>query len=157
MDKIQSKLFKGANTVQEGLKKGKEKFETSQELNELKGELRILQQKRTNHMLGLGEDAYGKHRQGQDITLQFVDEIKMLDKSIFDILKIIQEKTNTQDERFCECGNTVTLNDKFCKECGKKTEVIKEVDINDMVECHICSTYNLKNNNYCNCCGSKLV
>ncbi|OLS02613.1 zinc ribbon domain-containing protein [Tissierella creatinophila] len=157
MDDMKSKFFKASSSVQEGLKKGKEKFETSQELNELKLEVRDLQQNRTNHIIELGEAAYFKFRMGKETSVPFVEEIKVLDKKIFDLLKVIEKKTRIESAKTCECGNPLTLKDKFCKECGKRVEVIEKVDIKDMVECSDCKTINLNNNKYCNCCGYRLV
>lgn len=150
MEDIKSKIFKGASDV-------KEKFETSQELNEFKLKLKELQKKRTNYILELGEAAYSSLRKGEEIKLPFVEEIQELDKKIFDLLNVIEEKRGLEEGRVCECGNPLTPEDKFCKECGKKVEEVKRVDADDMIECPTCHTLNLNTNNFCNSCGSKLI
>ena len=150
MEDMKTKIFKSAGSL-------REKFETSQELNELREEVKELQKKRTNYILELGETAYSNLRRGEEIELLFVDRIKELDKKIFDLLNVIEEKRIAEEGKLCECGNVLTAEDKFCKKCGKKLETINQTDPSELIECPNCKTFNVKSNNYCNSCGFKLV
>lgn len=150
MEDMKSKIFKGASSV-------KEKFESSQELNELKLEVRELEKKRTNYILELGEAAYANFRRGEEIELLFGDRIRELDKRMFGLLNIIEQKRRLEAGQVCECGNALTPEDKFCKECGKKVEVFSQLDPNEMIECSTCKTLNPETNKYCNSCGYRLI
>ena len=157
MEKIQSKFFEGASSVQEGLKKGKQKFESSQELNDLKGEVNSLQTKRTAYILEIGEDAYSKVRMDKSLSLPFTEEVKALDKKIFILLKKIEAMNKIEGNKTCECGKALTNEDRFCKNCGKKVLEEETLDMEDMIACNTCETPNSNTNKYCNCCGHALV
>lgn len=149
MEDIKSKFFKGASDV-------KEKFETSQELNELKREIRELEKKRTNYILELGEAAYSNFRKGGDLELPFVGEIQLLDKKIFDLSQKLARTRKLEEGILCECGNPLTSEDKFCKKCGKKVESLGQIDPDSLLECRTCKALNEKTNNFCKSCGYKL-
>lgn len=159
MDNFQSKIQKGLNNVQKGIEEGKNKLQTSQEIVSLRDEVISFQDKRTSLILELGELTYGQMRDSgmdQDLVNSIGNEILDLDKKIFNLLSTIGEKSAKENDSLCECGATLTLNDKFCKECGKKVELFSaKVDL-ETIRCNRCDMENLVGNKFCNCCGIKL-
>lgn len=159
MDNFGAKVQKGLSNVQKGIEEGKNKIQTSQELLGLKEEVAQVEEKRSSFIFDLGELTYKKIRdgeiEGEDLNSIGI-EVSSLDKEIFNLLKIIEEKTRKQENLVCECGAGLTVNDKFCKECGSKVEALISSDDKDMIICQHCESKNITSNNYCNCCGIKI-
>ena len=159
MENFQSKIQKGLNTVQKGIEGGKNKFQTSQEIIALKDMVEENEEKRTNLILSLGELTYGKIRNNKindDEVNSLAEDILELDKEIFNLLKIIDEKNIEEHSLICECGNLLTPSDRFCKNCGKKVEQISAKDDEEKTICHRCESEILASSKYCNCCGIKI-
>lgn len=152
MEKIQSK-------IQKGIQEGKSKIQTSQEIMSLKDKVRENQEKRTSLILPLGELTYEKVRNNQlkdEIFNPIAEEILKLDKNIFNLLKTIEEKTKEERYLTCECGNILSTEDKFCKNCGKKVESITSEDDGERILCSRCGTEIPVTSKYCSCCGIKI-
>lgn len=159
MENLQSKFQKGLSSVQKGLEEGKNKFQTSQEVINLRNQVEENQEIRTSLILSLGELAYEKIRNNElkDETVDSIGEkILELDKNIFDLLKIIEEKTKEDSSYVCECGTSLTLEDKFCKSCGKKVEIPTTNVDEEKIICNRCKSQISISSKYCNCCGMKL-
>lgn len=159
MDNLGSKIQKGLSNVQKGIEDGKTKFQTSQEIVNLKDEVKEFEEKRTSLVLDLGELTYGEIRTGlinKELVESISNDIFGIDKNIFNLLKTIDEKSAKENADICQCGAPLSSEDKFCKSCGKKVEILQvDLDI-DTLACHRCGTENIVTNSYCNCCGVKI-
>lgn len=159
MDNLGSKFQKGFSNVQKGIEDGKNKIQTSQEVLALKEEVRVFEEKRSSIIIDLGELTYKRIRENQikeEALNNIALEILGLDKEIFSLLQIIEEKSKKEKDLQCECGSELTASDRFCKECGKKVELAVKKQSLHMVICERCQTENTAENNYCNCCGLKI-
>ena len=159
MDNLGSKIQKGLSNVQKGIEDGKTKFQTSQEIVNLRYELKEFDEKRTSLILDMGELTYGQIRTGEaneELVKSISEDIFEIDKNIFNLLETIEEKSAKENASLCQCGGHLSPDDKFCKSCGKKVELF-EVDNNvETIICHRCNTETISTNNYCNCCGVKI-
>lgn len=149
MEEIKSKVFETANIF-------KEKFESSQELNDLKIRLETLERQRTDLIIRLGEDTYTSYRRSEEIELDKLDEIVLVDKEIHKALEGIRSIERQIEGKHCECGSELFPEDKFCKECGRKVLEERKTDKEDIRLCPRCETENHVDNNYCISCGNKL-
>ncbi|WP_041701845.1 zinc ribbon domain-containing protein [Gottschalkia acidurici] len=157
MENLQGTFQKGLSSVQKGLQEGKEKFQNSQEIISLKMKISEKESRRAKLVSLVGEIAYMKIRKGEIDSTDFsglLDEIKEVDKYIYNNLKIIEEKirdkTNTTA---CKCGNMLMNSDKFCGACGASVEVKNEEDIIDYISCSKCEEVIPASSEFCSCCG----
>lgn len=159
MSDIQSKFHKGIKSIQRGYEESKEKFQTTQEIINIKDRVSQKEEQRMKLIVSLGEKYYFLYRNGlvEDSEVQKIGaEIQELDKSIFSDLKLIEEKSGNKTQyRKCECGAPLTPEDKFCRSCGKEVE-IQEEESTEMIICTNCEAEIPANSKYCNCCGKKL-
>jgi len=156
MESLQSKVQKGLSSVQKGIEGGKSKLQVSQEIATLKREVNESEEKRSNLIYSLGELTYENIRtrkNDSERVKNISDEILELDKNIFDLLKVIDRKTKEENGLTCTCGNSLTSDDKFCKECGKKVESELDKKNSEKIICSRCQSEILASSKYCNCCG----
>ncbi|KNF09765.1 hypothetical protein CLPU_2c02170 [Gottschalkia purinilytica] len=160
MNDFKEKFHKGISTFQKELKEGKEKIQTSQEVMSLKLKLSEYEDERLNLIYSLGELAYKKMRENElkDTELEnTVADITNVDKSIYSILKVIDEKTKSEKSVIiCDCGEKLSHQDKFCKGCGMKLDSKEENETIEMISCSKCEEKIVSDSNFCGCCGAKI-
>jgi len=163
MEDFSEKLQQGLSSVQKGVQKGfedgKTKIQTSQEIMSLKGIVSENEARRSEIIFSLGEIYYQKIRESKETNEELdplISELMELDSKIYSALKDIEEKTKAEKRQICECGNPLSEDDKFCKNCGKKVETLKEQDINLGMICNNCQAEIPESSKYCNSCGIQL-
>ena len=159
MPNIQEKFHRGLSSVQRGIQEGKEKIQTSQEIISLKLNVSKEESKRAKLITSIGEIAYLKIRKGEIDSTEFnhlLEELKEVDKYIYNTLKIIEEKTKQDERAICECGNELGATDKFCIECGKQVGVEEKEEDIDYMMCSNCEESIPSTSNFCSCCGHNL-
>lgn len=159
MSDIQSTFRKMTKSLQKGYEDTKVKFQTTQEILDIKDRISENEEKRMKLVVSLGEKYYLKYRNGEvddNETQEICAQIGELDSVIFKDLKLIEEKSSEgSSSNHCECGAPLTPEDKFCRSCGKKIEPPKEEIIEKEI-CPNCGEETPVNSKYCNCCGKKL-
>ena len=159
MADIQSTFHKITKGIKKGYEDGVNKFQTSQEVLDLKDRVSQNEAKRLELIATLGENHYLKYRNGE-IQDEHIEEIcsriAEIDKKIFKDLRTIEEKIKIHDEKIvCECGASLTPDDKFCKNCGKSIKSPDEELIEKTI-CPHCDEETPLNSKYCNCCGKQI-
>ncbi|MBS4174249.1 zinc ribbon domain-containing protein [Bacillus sp. FJAT-49736] len=161
MSDLQTKLGGGINILQDSLQQGKQMLQTAQEISQLKKVVQETATKRAELIQQLGETVYRIHRDGelhnpelQELTQSIIG----LDKIIFNAQKSmeLQSKKNPTSYK-CQCGATISENDKFCGGCGTKVEIQKEVESGPTIVCQSCEEEIPAASNFCKCCGMKVV
>ncbi len=107
-------------------------------------------------LLDMGVMIYQKIRNNEIKDESFNElskELLEIDKIIYE--ESIKEKIVDEGKRgsFCECGNLVNKNDKFCVECGSK---LYNREIEEFKICDFCDANIALDSNYCVCCGNKI-
>ncbi|KYD05519.1 zinc ribbon domain-containing protein [Heyndrickxia sporothermodurans] len=161
MSDLQTKLGGGMNILQDSLQQGKQKLQTAQEISQLKKLVQENMTKRAELILQLGESVYRLHREGEIIQSEFSDitqSIVALDKMIFNAQKSIElQSKKNQIAHKCQCGASISENDKFCGVCGTKVEIQSEVDLGSTIVCQSCEEEIPETSSFCKCCGMKVA
>jgi hypothetical protein len=129
MSDFQSKIQKSLLGLQKGVQKsfqeGKEKIQQTQEIISLKNEISKIEDNRDELYLALGKSAFEKivNEEMEDELLEgVVDQINYFNEKITELKSILSEKTGKEETTTCECGAEVTIDSKFCPNCGKKLD-----------------------------------
>lgn len=156
---LQTKLGSGMNKLQEGFEQGKMKLQAAQEIAQLKKEIQVQLQKKTEVLLDLGQKVYVQLRDTgvkEEELKQLVVPIQHFDVAIYQARKRIVELQKQQgDKMTCECGGPLAFNDKFCGTCGKPNPMlVVESDV-DTTACSSCHEDIATNSIFCPVCGMK--
>ncbi|MEI4620728.1 zinc ribbon domain-containing protein [Bacillus pfraonensis] len=159
MSDLQTKLGSGMNKLQEGIEQGKMKLQVAQEIAQLKKEIQVQLQKKTEVLLDLGQKVYVQLRDSgvnEAELKQLVTPIQVFDVAIYQARKRIVELQKQQGEKAtCECGGSLSINDKFCGSCGKPNPMLAVESSEEKVACVACNEHIAKNAIYCPVCGMK--
>lgn len=159
MSDLQTKLGSGMNKLQEGIEQGKMKLQVAQEIAQLKKEIQVQLQKKTEVLLDLGQKVYVELRDSgvnEAELKQLVTPIQAFDVAIYQARKRIVELQKQQGEKAtCECGGSLSINDKFCGSCGKPNPMLAVESSEEKVACVSCNEHIAKNSIYCPVCGIK--
>ncbi|HEK9101234.1 TPA: zinc ribbon domain-containing protein [Bacillus pseudomycoides] len=159
MSDLQTKLGSGMNKLQEGIEQGKMKLQVAQEIAQLKKEIQVQLQKKTEVLLDLGQKVYVQLRDSgvnEAELKQLVTPIQVFDVAIYQARKRIVELQKQQGEKAtCECGGSLSINDKFCGSCGKPNPMLAVESSEEKVACVACNEHIAKNSIYCPVCGMK--
>ncbi len=113
----------------------------------------------------IGKAVYESYKGGEDVGKEFTKQGKKIDKLKDEIAEMNKKILFNKNLRICEsCGETISLESKFCTNCGEKQKAVKfkedkkvikkdEVEVEKVCpECgEICST----DAKFCNKCGHK--
>lgn len=127
------------------------KSSTMIEVNKLKSEISSLKREKSGVFTNTGEKAYNMKKEGQ-IDISLIEEIlarafeideiiEVKEKAIEEALKNQEDTIKSLDEEVieinneivCECGAKLSLDTKFCSRCGKKIEVIEDIETEDII------------------------
>lgn len=147
------------NKLQEGIEQGKMKLQVAQEIAQLKKEIQGQLQKKTEVLLELGQTVYVQLRNNgvKEAELkQVVAPIQAFDVAIYQAQKRIVELQKQQGEKTtCECGGSLSINDKFCGTCGKQNPMLAVESSVEKVACVSCNEHIAKDSIFCPVCGIK--
>ncbi|WP_410984257.1 zinc ribbon domain-containing protein [Bacillus cereus] len=159
MSDLQTKLGSGMNKLQEGIEQGKMKLQVAQEIAQLKKEIQVQLQKKTEALLDLGQKVYVQLRDSgvnEAELKQLVTPIQAFDVAIYQARKRIVELQKQQGEKAtCECGGSLSISDKFCGSCGKPNPILAVESSEEKVACVSCNEHIAKSSIYCPVCGMK--
>lgn len=113
----------------------------------------------------MGKAVYNVYKAGEDVGKEFTKECKKIDKLNEEINEMNKKILYNEGLRKCEsCGETISLDSKFCTNCGEKQKAVKikeekkvvkkeEVEVEKVCpECgEVCET----TAKFCNKCGHK--
>lgn len=113
----------------------------------------------------IGKAVYESYKSGEDVGKEFTKQGKKIDKLKDEIAEMNKKILFNKNLRVCEsCGETISLESKFCTNCGEKQKAVKfkdekkvikkdEVEVEKVCpECgEVCST----EAKFCNKCGHK--
>lgn len=157
MSNVQNTIGMGLSKLQDGIDKSKSKVDLMKEVSKMNKNIEDISAKKADLLLEIGLMCYQKVREG---TLEDY-EIKEKCKSItgFDYLIYynkmkIDEISNINKGFLCECGNSVSQEDKFCGSCGKKIE--EKIEECNYIVCNNCEMSIIENAKFCPCCGMKI-
>lgn len=136
------------NKVKKGFNKGTTvisvKSSTMMETNKLKSEISSLKKEKTEMFTTVGERFYNMKKDGQvdyselenmlarafeidqTITEREQDIEDALRRQEETIKSLGEDNNNGNDKLICTCGETVTVDTKFCPKCGSKIEQVEE-------------------------------
>ena len=123
MSDLQAKFGNGMNKLQEGIEQGKMKLQVAQEVAQLKKITQEKLQAKTEILLELGQTTYMQLRNDEvriEVLKGIVEPVQELDIAIYNMRKQIANLQNQGQKGQCSCGGSLSLNDKFCGQCGKK-------------------------------------
>ena len=123
MSDLQSKFGSGMNKLQEGIEQGKMKLQVAQEVAQLKKITQEKLQVKAEILLELGQTTYMQLRNDEvrvDVLKSIIEPVQELDVAIYNTRKQIANLQNQGQKGQCSCGGPLSLNDKFCGQCGKK-------------------------------------
>lgn len=147
------------NKLQEGIEQGKMKLQIAQEIAQLKKEIQVQLQKKTEVLLDLGQKVYVQLRDSgvnEAELKESVTPIQAFDVAIYQARKRIVELQKQQGEKAtCECGGSLSIGDKFCGSCGKSNPMLAVESSEEKVACVLCNEHIAKNSFYCPVCGIK--
>ncbi|WP_459501884.1 zinc ribbon domain-containing protein [Bacillus sp. C1] len=159
MSDLQTKLGSGMNKLQEGIEQGKMKLQVAQEIAQLKKEIQVQIQKKTEVLVELGQKVYVQLRDTgvQEAELQsLITPIQDFDVAIYQARKRIVELQKQQGEKaICECGGALSISDKFCGSCGKPNPMLRVESSVEKIACLSCNEHITKDSIFCPVCGTK--
>lgn len=119
----------------------------------------LKKERRAKLIFSIGEFTYSKIRKGE-VTIngieEFLEEIKDIDKSLYNDLKISKPEIDIGKEIICECGTSLAPGSKFCVDCGSNIEEQIKRKSSEFVNCNSCGEKIVSTSKFCNCCGFKI-
>ena len=84
----------------------------------------------------------------------FGQPVQQRDQFSMGVVQKKAEKVGTTELKCTGCGAVLTLNSRFCNQCGAAVETAAVE--NNTVSCPVCGEKNANGSRFCNSCGSKL-
>lgn len=158
---LQSTLENSVTKLQGGIEQGKIRLQSAQEMGKLKKEIQELLQKKEELLVELGQLVYLQLRSNElkeEILFQTVEPIKKIDISLYNAKKQLEELKQSQEDGItCNCGARLTVEDKFCGNCGTPNPMLNRPKEVDLVECQSCGQDTPKDATFCPVCGTKRI
>lgn len=158
MSDLQSKFGNGMNKLQEGIEQGKMKLQVAQEMAQLKKITQEKLQEKTEILLELGQTVYMQLRDDEvrvDLLKAIVAPVQELDVAIYNTRRQISNLQRQEQKGQCSCGGPLSLNDKFCGQCGKENELLLQSKNIEKEACSSCSEQIATEATFCPACGMK--
>ncbi|CKE56224.1 zinc ribbon domain-containing protein [Bacillus cereus group sp. MYBK77-1] len=158
MSDLQSKFGSGMNKLQEGIEQGKMKLQVAQEVAQLKKITQEKLQAKTEILLELGQMAYMQLRNDEvrvDVLKNIIEPVQELDVAIYNTRKQIANLQNQGQKGQCSCGGPLSVNDKFCGQCGKENELLLQSKNAENESCTSCGEQIATEATFCPVCGMK--
>lgn len=154
MSEIYEKIGSGINKIQGTI-------QSSQNRSQLKKTIQEASLKRTEILVGLGEEVYKKLRAGEieseDLRIK-AGTLMELDHNIYLAQQAIAILNASEPNPICPaCGAQIAEGDKFCGGCGNKIEMPNQVTSGPLKQCPACDERIPEIASFCNCCGTKLI
>ena len=113
----------------------------------------------------MGKAVYNAYKSGEDVGKEFTKQSKKIDKLNEEINEMNKKILYNKNLRKCEsCGETISLESKFCTNCGEKQQavkikeekkVIKKEEVEVEKVCPECGEVCDPAAKFCNKCGHK--
>lgn len=113
----------------------------------------------------IGKAVYNAYKAGEDVGKEFTKQSKKIDKLNEEIKEMNKKILFNKSLRVCEtCGETISLQSKFCTNCGEKQKavkfkeekkVIKKEEVEVEKVCPECGEVCEPTVKFCNKCGHK--
>ncbi|MBJ8016973.1 zinc ribbon domain-containing protein [Bacillus cereus group sp. N34] len=158
MSDLQSKFGNGMNKLQEGIEQGKMKLQVAQEMAQLKKITQEKLQEKTEILLELGQTVYMQLRDDEvrvDLLKAIVAPVQELDVAIYNTRRQISNLQRQEQKGQCSCGGPLSLNDKFCGQCGKENELLLQSKNIEKEACSSCGEQIATEVTFCPACGMK--
>lgn len=158
MSDLQSKFGNGMNKLQEGIEQGKMKLQVAQEMAQLKKITQEKLQEKTEILLELGQTVYMQLRDDEvriDLLKAIVAPVQELDVAIYNTRRQISNLQRQEQKGQCSCGGPLSLNDKFCGQCGKENELLLQSKNIEKEACSSCGGQIATEATFCPACGMK--
>ncbi|MGW5979623.1 zinc ribbon domain-containing protein [Bacillus mycoides] len=158
MSDLQSKFGNGMNKLQEGIEQGKMKLQVAQEMAQLKKITQEKLQEKTEILLELGQTVYMQLRDDEvrvDLLKAIVAPVQELDVAIYNTRRKISNLQRQEQKGQCSCGGPLSLNDKFCGQCGKENELLLQSKNIEKEACSSCGEQIATEATFCPACGMK--
>ncbi|MGW6146704.1 zinc ribbon domain-containing protein [Bacillus mycoides] len=158
MSDLQSKFGNGMNKLQEGIEQGKMKLQVAQEMAQLKKITQEKLQEKTEISLELGQTVYMQLRDDEvrvDLLKAIVAPVQELDVAIYNTRRQISNLQRQEQKGQCSCGGPLSLNDKFCGQCGKENELLLQSKNIEKEACSSCGEQIATEATFCPACGMK--
>ncbi|MEK5204685.1 MULTISPECIES: zinc ribbon domain-containing protein [Bacillus] len=158
MSDLQSKFGNGMNKLQEGIEQGKMKLQVAQEMAQLKKITQEKLQEKTEILLELGQTVYMQLRDDEvriDLLKAIVAPVQELDVAIYNTRRQISNLQRQEQKGECSCGGPLSLNDKFCGQCGKENELLLQSKNIEKEACSSCGEQIATEATFCPACGMK--
>ncbi|MEK4575274.1 zinc ribbon domain-containing protein [Bacillus sp. FSL E2-8868] len=158
MSDLQSKFGNGMNKLQEGIEQGKMKLQVAQEMAQLKKITQEKLQGKTEILLELGQTVYMQLRDDEvriDLLKAIVAPVQELDVAIYNTRRQISNLQRQEQKGQCSCGGPLSLNDKFCGQCGKENELLLQSKNIEKEACSSCGEQIATEATFCPACGMK--
>ncbi|MGN7895903.1 double zinc ribbon domain-containing protein [Bacillus sp. 22475] len=158
MSDLQAKFGNGMNKLQQGIEQGKMKLQVAQEVAQLKKITQEKLQAKTEILLELGQTTYMQLRNDEvriEVLKGIVEPVQELDIAIYNMRKQIANLQNQGQKGQCSCGGSLSLNDKFCGQCGKENELLLQTNNVENESCSLCGEQIVTEAIFCPVCGMK--
>ncbi|WP_002144806.1 zinc ribbon domain-containing protein [Bacillus cereus] len=158
MSDLQSKFGNGMNKLQEGIEQGKMKLQVAQEIAQLKKITQEKLQAKTEILLELGQTVYMQLREDEvrvDLLKAIVAPVQELDVAIYNTRRKMSNLQSQEQKGQCSCGGPLSLNDKFCGQCGKENELLLQSKNIEKEACSSCGEQIATEATFCPACGMK--
>lgn len=156
MSNVQNTIGMGLSKLQNGIDKSKNKVDVMKEVSKMNKMIEDISAKKADVLLDIGLMCYQKIREGNLYDNEINEKCKSIigfDYLIYENKRKIEEIKSLDKELLCECGNSITHEDKFCGECGKRVEI--SIEEYKYVTCNNCEMDIVEQSKFCPCCGIK--
>ncbi len=124
-------------------------------MKELKSRLREVERDRASYIIRLGEASYAELRgvvgESRD---DIVQELRRLDRSIYDLKKTIKLKELDKSGLKCsKCNESISPEDKFCNSCGAGITSLEDKEA--LFDCKVCGAGIFEGDVFCASCGNR--